>query len=73
MKSGKIVSAAIFATIIFSQLGLYAQAGPPGPGSGAPIDGGALMLVLGAAAYGYTRLKRNEASEKGNKANIPPQ
>ncbi|MFN8321915.1 MAG: hypothetical protein U0T74_04605 [Chitinophagales bacterium] len=32
---------------------------PPGGGGGAvPIDGGAIGLVIGAAAYGYKRLKQ---------------
>ncbi|MBK7148925.1 MAG: hypothetical protein IPH78_08900 [Bacteroidetes bacterium] len=36
------------------------QGGPP-PGSGAaPIDGGAILLALGAAAYGRQRLKARQ-------------
>ena len=64
MKAEKIIAAATFGILIFSQLGLFAQAGPPGPGGGAPVDGGSLLLVIGAAAYGYTQLKKKESIEK---------
>ncbi|MBK8658326.1 MAG: hypothetical protein IPN22_05490 [Bacteroidetes bacterium] len=35
--------------------------GGPAPGSGAaPIDGGAILLVIGAAAYGRSRLNQSK-------------
>lgn len=44
-----------------------AQAPPPGGGggggsTGAPIDGASGLLLLGAAAFGYSRLKNKEAA-----------
>ena len=37
------------------------QGGPP-PGNGAaPIDGGAILLAIGAAAYGRSRMKKAES------------
>ncbi len=37
------------------------QGGPP-PGNGAaPIDGGAVLLAIGAAAYGRSRMKTAES------------
>jgi hypothetical protein len=61
MKTVKIASA-VFATLILSQLTLFGQAGPP-PGSGAPIDGGLVLLVMGAAVYGYRKLKKDHTKE----------
>jgi len=63
MKTGNIIALTVFGFLTLSQLALYAQAGPPGPGSGAPIDGGALILVFGAAAYGYRQLRKDKPKD----------
>ena len=33
---------------------------PGGSSSGAPVDGGAILLVASAAAYGYKKLKERK-------------
>ena len=40
--------------------------GPPGPpaGTSGPIDSGVVILLLGAAAYGYRELRKREASQQ---------
>lgn len=64
MKKEKIFSAILFIGMMcFIQFVQAQGAGPPGPGAGGPIDGGAVALVAGAAAYGYKKLKER----KGNK------
>lgn len=35
---------------------------PPGGGTGAPIDGGASILVLSVVGYAYKKMKDKEAS-----------
>jgi len=59
MKTKKIAALAVFGALTLSQLALFAQAGPPGPGTGAPIDGGALLLLAGVAAYGYRSIMKD--------------
>ena len=61
MKTKGIVIMAVFGALTLSQLALFAQAGPPGPGSGAPIDGGAALLIAGVAAYGYRKIRKSNA------------
>ena len=34
---------------------------PPSGGTGAPIDGGAIALLVGAASYAYHQLKEKKA------------
>lgn len=69
-----ILKATIVAALLIAGTDLFAQpggvgggqgqGGPP-PSSGAvPIDGGAVMLVAGAAAYGRKFLKRSEDETK---------
>ena len=60
---------AIFAIVlVITATGVWAQpggggggqgGGGPPPGTGAPIDGGAVMLLLGAAAYSYRQLEKD--------------
>ena len=63
MKANKIITAAITLALVFPALSLLAQGPPPGPSSGAPIDGGAIMLVASAAAYGYKMMKSRAKAE----------
>jgi len=64
----------IAAAIMLSAGAIYAQptgngqggqplgGSPPGGGTGAPIDGGAIFLLAGVAAYAHRRIKeKNEA------------
>ncbi len=61
MKTAKIIAAAVIISATFSSLSLLAQSGPPpGPGTGAPIDGGVVALVLGAAALGYKKMREKK-------------
>jgi len=67
MKANKIITVAITLALVFPALSLLAQ-GPPGNppssgSSGAPIDGGAIMLVASAAAYGYKMIKNKMKAE----------
>lgn len=62
----KVALTFAFATLCFGGY-LFAQGpgGPPGgPGASGPIDGGAIALVVGAAAYGYRKLRNNTKSDK---------
>ena len=57
MKYKNLLAVAATIFMSFSALSLFAQGPPPPPpGSGAPIDGAALALVIGAAVLGYKRL-----------------
>lgn len=66
MKRNTILSIAITVVLVIITLALEAQPGGggggqgnggPAPGSGAvPIDGGAIILAIGAAAYGRRAL-----------------
>ncbi len=50
----------IMGTALYAQPGGgggQGQGGPPPGGTGAPVDGGAVALVIGAAAYGYKQFK----------------
>lgn len=69
MKKQTIISIAITALFIVATLALEAQpggggggqgqGGPP-PGSGAvPIDGGAILLAIGAAIYGRRKMMKD--------------
>lgn len=51
---------------VFSAIVANAQGGPPpqGGATSGPIDGGAVALLLGAAVYGYKRLKVKEVTEE---------
>lgn len=52
---------------------VMAQDGPPDPGpvgGEVPIDGGASLLVAGAAAYGYKKLREKRAAGKKEGAGI---
>lgn len=62
---------AIFAMVlVITATGLWAQpggggggqggGGPPPSGTGGPIDGGAVMLLIGAAGYTYKQLKKEK-------------
>ncbi|MDB5285036.1 MAG: hypothetical protein JWO06_4111 [Bacteroidota bacterium] len=64
MKSAKIVSI-LSVLFVFIALSANAQGGPPpqGGSTSGPIDSGALVLLVGAAVYGYNRLKTNEKAE----------
>ncbi|MFN8286283.1 MAG: hypothetical protein U0V74_05990 [Chitinophagales bacterium] len=61
----KLLQLIAIAGFIFTTQALIAQAPPSGggqpqgqpPASGAPIDGGASLLLVGAAGYAYKRLK----------------
>lgn len=59
MKMTKIIAIAATFFMCFSTLGLLAQGPPPpgGGGAGAPIDGGIITLVIGAAVMGYRKMK----------------
>jgi hypothetical protein len=60
MKTGKIYAA--FAALVFTFISLSVMAGPPPPppNTDGPIDGGVVALLIGAAIYGYIRLKKTE-------------
>lgn len=64
MKKGKVIAAVLVMMLALCKLSMAQGPGgpPPGPGggTGGPIDGGVIMLVIGAAAYGYTKLKENK-------------
>ena len=57
------------ATVVFAQPGGGGGIGggvpvggpPPSGGTGAPIDGGAIALLVGAASYAYRQLKEKKA------------
>lgn len=62
MKSKNLLALAGTMLMSFSALTLFAQSSPPPPPApGAPIDGGILALVIGAAILGYKNLRN-----KGN-------
>jgi hypothetical protein len=59
----KTIHLALTSMLVFSVLYLSAGATPPPPpnGSGsAPIDNGALVLLVVVAIYGYRRLKQKD-------------
>lgn len=67
----KICISAATAILIFISTLAFAQPGgtgggqgqggnPPGGGGSVPIDGGAISLVLGVAAYGYKKFKEEK-------------
>ena len=60
----KAIHLALTCMLVFSGLCLSAQAfPPPPPGSGsAPIDNGALILLIAAVGYGYIRLRQKGQS-----------
>lgn len=68
MKKQQIISITITALFIVATIALEAQpgsgggqGGPPPPGSGSvPIDGGAILLAVGAAIYGRKKLMENK-------------
>ena len=43
---------------------VYAQIGPPPPGGGAPVDGGAGLLVAAGIAYGAKKLRDSRRNRK---------
>lgn len=58
------------ALLFFGVLNLYAPPGDPGgdPGAGdppvgAPVDGGAVVLLIAGAAYGVKKLKAKKLSD----------
>jgi hypothetical protein len=64
MKS-KILSLVIMGMLVFSAGSVRSQPPPPPPGPGsesAPIDNGALILLLAVGYYGYMELKKKEAT-----------
>lgn len=67
MKANKIITAAITLLLVFPALSLLAQGFPGNPpggsSSGVPIDGGAIMLVASAAAYGYKKMKEGKVKK----------
>jgi hypothetical protein len=64
MRTNRIIRAAVAVSLVFSALGAFAQSGPP-PGPGGPIDGGASLLVIGAAAYGYKKMRDKKKQVSG--------
>ena len=58
----RTIHLALTGILVFSALCLSAQGFPPPyPGSeSAPIDNGALFLLIGAVGYGYMRLRQKE-------------
>lgn len=68
MKMTKIIAIAVTFFMCFSTLGLLAQGPPPsggnGGGAGAPIDGGIITLVIGAAVMGYRKMKENRKEKE---------
>jgi hypothetical protein len=68
MKKTLIIGALITASMaVFAQPGGSSGGGsgsggaPPPPGTGAPIDGGAVFLMAGIAAYAHKKLKSQQA------------
>ncbi len=65
----KFIAALFFITLLTTTIAIaqpggggggQGQGGPP-PGNGAvPIDGGAILFAIGAAAYGRQRMKTKE-------------
>ena len=65
MKAEKIITTiAITGLLILGALSTHAQmtGPPPPPNNSGPIDSGAIILLAGAAYFGYRHLNRN--SEK---------
>ncbi len=63
MKASKlIITLLVTCGMFFISIPLMAQSPPPGgPGStSGPIDGGVTAFVIGAAAYGYKKIKEKE-------------
>jgi hypothetical protein len=59
----KLINMLIMGILVFSSGSIMAQPSgpPPDPGSEtAPIDNGALFLLLAVGYYGYTQLKKKE-------------
>jgi hypothetical protein len=59
------------ALLFFGVMNLYAPPGDPGGGPGggdppvgAPIDGGAVVLLIAGAAYGARKLKQKKLAKK---------
>ena len=58
--------------LVITATGLWAQPGGGGggqggggnpPGTGAPVDGGAVLLLLGVAVYSYKRSVKQEVNK----------
>jgi hypothetical protein len=68
MKTNRFFMPAILTFLLLFSGTLMAQGpgGPPGPpgGTSGPVDSGALALLLGAVAYGYQQLKKQEFKAK---------
>jgi hypothetical protein len=64
MKTTKIIAIAATILMCFPTLALLAQNPPNGPASG-PIDGGISILLVGAAAMGYKKMKERKEAKKG--------
>jgi len=61
----KIASLMIMGMLVFSGGSVMSQPPPPpgGPGSeSAPIDNGAMVLLVAVGYYGYTLIKKKEAA-----------
>jgi hypothetical protein len=56
MKGAGILKIAAVLTFVFSTCTLWAQPGPP-PTASAPVDGGVALLLIGAASYGYKKIR----------------
>lgn len=62
MKTTKIIAIAITIWMSSMTFTLFAQGPPPsggsgGGGAGAPIDGGAIVMLIGAATLGYKKMR----------------
>ncbi len=67
----KKLTTLLAALLFFGVLNLYAPPGDPGgdpgvgdPPVGAPVDGGAVVLLIAGAAYGAKKLKGKYFTEK---------
>jgi hypothetical protein len=66
MKNSSVLCVIFMGVLMFSTLIVSAQGGPPpqGGSTSGPIDGGALGLLVGAAVYGYQRLRQSNLTEE---------
>ena len=62
MKIEKILAVVVTLILVSATVSVIAQPPPPPPGgsTSGPIDSGVVTLLIGAATYGYKKLKERE-------------
>ncbi len=67
MKIQKILAVVVTLILVSATVSVMAQGAPPPPPPGGstsgPIDSGVVTLLIGAATYGYKKLKERETAE----------